>query len=246
MFKRIVVFTGLILVIFSSQITATVDLNLEHTFTLPMAGEIDFNDLENDGSCEVLIVHDSSIVLYSPLLDQTLFSTTIDSAYTYYIDKSLFEDVNHDLIPDILILLIFNYYNPVYYKVIMYDGASNFQNMATVMHTAPLSFGLIYQQLRTFDVMDWNNDGYNNLIISLDSITEISGSDSMKISGYTFTYFSFPDSIINTKYDTMSLSNILEIPASFNLGTFAATRHLGTWTGDIGEPPFYENKGTII
>lgn len=244
MIKRFVYIAGFLLITIVSPSFATVDLMLDQTFTVPIFGAIDFNDI--DGAVEVLIVSNDDIVIYSPLLDQVLFTTTIDSTDKYYVDRVLFEDVNHDHISDIIFLLRWLTFNPVNFKITMYDGASDFQNVVSVMHTAPLSFGTVFQQFRSLDVIDWNNDGYNNLVISLDSISEISGTDSMKISGCTYTYYSFPDSIIATEYDTMSLSNIIEIPSTYDLGAFTATRHIDHWSGIPGEMPVYNSKGVVI
>jgi len=248
MLKQIIVLTGLILVIISSQVFATVDLQLEQSISVPgLTGtlrEIDFNDFDNDGNFEVAASNSSTIVVYSPHTDEIIFSSVIDT--NYYIDKVIYEDANHDNIPDIVILGKPNFFYSFTYLVQLFDGASEFEHSYSETFHTPNTFGTFFPQVRELDVIDWNNDGYNNLIFSYDSISTAGDVADQDIVGRTYTYHSFPDSVLKTDYDVLSLSNPIGINPDYELGTFIATRHTGNWDGVFGGYPFFENKGVVL
>ena len=82
-------------------------LGLTHVTTYYVPGlvgsieDVQFNDIDSDGSPEILACDGEALILYSPKTDIVHLEKPLDPRQ---IDYALtFEDINHDLIPDVII-----------------------------------------------------------------------------------------------------------------------------------------------
>jgi hypothetical protein len=176
--------------------------------------QIDLADVDGDGSAEVLAFDAAEFVLYSPVADSTYFNISLDSIVTS-MDltncmeerddaRILIADVNRDSLLDALILVGLlcdpgNPYtsSPVTHYVLAFidDVTSGTEPVAALEMEFQSALGI-----GMLDAVDLDEDGYSNLVLSVDSseFWEYFPSLAWDYSfGKTLIYHSFPDSLIS-------------------------------------------------
>jgi len=250
--NRLSILIGILIIFVPCTLTAF-NLQMEDSFDIPgLANDIvvlDFSVENENGYLEIAATDCSNIVIYSADTDEVVFSTAIDPAYS--ITHILFDDVNRDSIPDIIIGTESRYfsYQTCTTLVQLYDGASNYLSIDSNIYVTPISPSFAFHpSLRMFYSTDWNGDGYNDLLISLDSLLIANTMYSFyeKIEGRTYCYYSFPDSLMEMKFDHALISKPILAPDILSPFVLIATCHSGYYT-DLGDDIFEKNiHGMII
>ncbi|UCE24369.1 MAG: T9SS type A sorting domain-containing protein [Candidatus Zixiibacteriota bacterium] len=158
--------------------------------------QVQFNDVDNDGFPEILACDGEKLILYSADTDDILFESPLDPRHTHY--KILFDDINRDLVPDILV----GYYYgdgslppDTVCRLDFYDGASNFTLSESLFFEAetgapdPVVSPSSFLTLHSFDLA---NDGFNQLLFSYDRyrVTAFGDSRILVTTGETSLYYS--------------------------------------------------------
>ncbi len=205
MFTSRVLFRPLLAVtLMAATSSASIDLIEEVSFTVRgLSGQIEqikFNDIDGDGFPEVLASDGQDIVLYSVTGDSVVFAVPLDTAYLARPINFRIElgDVNRDSIGDVVVgycgfdSWLFDHDH----RFIAYDGASQFQQADSVFAR---SYGYhmwgpsYVPGITAFQALDFDGDGYNELLVSFDSSQ--GWSDAQLTVGSTHLYHAFPDSL---------------------------------------------------
>ncbi len=202
--SRVLCWFGLVAVLTAVVTEASIELVEEANFTVRGLSEqieqIKFNDIDGDGFPEVLASDGQDIVLYSVTGDSVVFAIPIDTAYlarpiNYRIELG---DVNRDSVVDVVVgycgfdSWMFHHDH----RFIAYDGASQFLQADSVFaqsygyHMWGPSF---VPGITAFQALDFDGDGYNELLISYDSSMGVG--DYQGTVGSTHLYHAFPDSL---------------------------------------------------
>jgi hypothetical protein len=177
--------------------------------------QIDLADVDGDGSAEVLAFDGERFVLYSPAADSTLFIVGLDSILSSlsprgceeeYVDvRILLADVNRDSLIDAALLVglpcLFQLptsaptYMTRYVMAFLDNAASGSQPALTLDLEFESTHGI-----GMLDAVDLDCDGYDNLVLSVDSSELVDYSPyyfwvSDYSYGKTVVYQSFPDSV---------------------------------------------------
>ncbi len=169
---------AVVAVFLTSSTIASAALEMSPTATHYISGlagpieQVKFNDINGDGTIEALVSDGAKVALYS-LYDETIvFQSTIDAgAFSYCI---LFDDVNRDHMPDILIGTYFEngcFQRDTVCRVEVYDGASGYTGADTLYFEAEIDFENGLQSPSSFvylESFDISGDGYNELFLSFD------------------------------------------------------------------------------
>lgn len=210
----IVLFLGFLALMTNVQ----AELTPYYSYTVPRLSnpiqQIDLADVDGDGTAEVLAFDGARFVLYSLADDSTYFDISLDSIVTsmdptncveeYVAARILLADVNRDSLVDAAILVGLpcapgNPYTSslvTRYVLAFIDDVASGSEPAAALEMefeSHLGFGML-------DAIDLEGDGYNNLIVSVDSSVfwEIPPSLAWDYSfGKTLIYHSFPDSLIS-------------------------------------------------
>ncbi len=243
------------LILFPFSISAF-NLQVEESYDIPGLTDpivaLDFNTGNDNGNLRIAATDGSNIVVYSTNTDELIFSTTIDPNYN--ITHIIFDDVNRDHVPDIVV----GAETRCYYEdficstmVQIYDGAVNFQSVDYNIYTSHTSLlSSIHTDLRMLESLDWDRDGYNELLISVDSLLvayyPVYGNIFEEIVGKTYFYNSFPDSLLDLDLNKYLISKPIQLPFNMGSNTMIATRHRGYYT-DIGDDvKDIEHTGVLI
>jgi hypothetical protein len=175
--------------------------NLEQSFTVKgLTGGIydySFADLNGDGIPEVLARDTQTAVVYSISGDSVITSFNLDTLLLW---GAVFADVNRDRVPDIVTAYVEPTIHSFGYVIVsIRDGAGGF----AVTHTDTLNTrfldllgGSVLQGV--FTAADIDDDGYTELLLSVDSTEEALGLNfvtDIEV-GFTLCYHSFPDSVL--------------------------------------------------
>jgi len=207
---------GLLLVLTSGQhASARLGFVHEQTFTVPgltdSIHQLAWGDIDGDGVPEVLIGDQHTIMLWSLSQGEMIFSIAVDSLLSLILDttqsRSFFEyrldlgDVNRDSVQDVCIALsaplLLTHNGDTTSVVVVFDGAGGYTTRAVDYHTDKDCM-LPASGLSAFQAVDVNGDGYQELLLSRDSLdcwSYISWSQWF-YTGSTCLYHHFPDSIL--------------------------------------------------
>ena len=248
------------------------ELATEATFTIPgLESDIvtlDMADADGDNAAEILATDNHRLVLYSPSHDEVWLNLDIDSFYaanaydncdqiddiyeetSYSVPMAaqcvrvLLADVNRDSNVDALMVNL-NLCQDVgfRYLITFIDDVSS-SNEAMIAFERSYS---TYLGIGAFDAVDWDDDGYNELIFSADSVWskwEISMFWYVEVTaGLTFVYESFPD------IQTEILGDVIVSPCDltpFGLpGSIAASRLIHSYEDQPGPFTWEYTTGTL-
>ncbi len=158
--------------------------------------QVQFNDADSDGLPEILACDGEKLILYSAGTDDILFESLLDPRHTDY--TILFDDINRDLTPDILV----GYYYgngglppDTVCRLEFYDGASNFTVSESLFFEAEIDNAdaprspSSFVTLRSFDLAD---DGFRQLLFSYDRyrVTTFGDLRILATTGETSLYYS--------------------------------------------------------
>ncbi|MEW6411124.1 MAG: FlgD immunoglobulin-like domain containing protein [Candidatus Zixiibacteriota bacterium] len=154
----------------SASLTAAAEFTVPG-FTRPIE-KIKFNDINSDSNPEILAADGETMVLYSPSDWSTLLNIPLTDNYTDY--AILFDDINRDSIPDIVLAYYFECRTilpDTACRIYVYDGASGYTltdsahydagTMVTTDRTSPFKWV-------TLAALDVTGDGYNELFCGFD------------------------------------------------------------------------------
>jgi hypothetical protein len=257
MIRASAVWTIVALLGFLALVTsARAELTPYATYTIPgLSGSIhtfDLADVDGDGSAEVLASDGDDIVLYSPVSDSTYFDINLDSIVTsmnttYCLEeivdvRLLLADVNRDSLVDAAILIglpcaPFNPYNSMTsyrYLIAFVDDVTSGNQLSAALEMEFESA----QGIGLLDAIDVDGDGYNNLILSVDSseYSEIGVSIQWDVSyGKTLVYHSFPDSAMS--HFQAVVTSVWPVTASGGSPALLATSRDWLWQDYTGIGP---------
>lgn len=269
--RQICFLTGVMLLAALSAHAAG-ELTTSLTFTVPGLESnivtLDIADADGDDDAEILATDNHRLVLYSPAHDQVWLNLDIDSFYTASgyascepIDdlyqwtpysnpmatqnvRVLLADVNRDSNVDALIVNLAECQDGnVNYLIAFIDDASSSNHPAIAFERSYWS----YLGIGAFDAIDWDDDGYDELIFSADSVyTEWKISMFWYVemtAGLTFVYESFPD------IQSDVLDEVIVSPrdlTSFGLpGSIAASRMIHSYEDQPGPYTWEYTTGTL-
>lgn len=196
---RILAVILIILTLFCIQTQARVGFVLDKSLTVPKVTgvrEAIFSDMYHDGRTEVLVRDSQHVILYSVEGDSLLFEVSVDSGFAF--NSVDLGDANRDGVADILALSSNDKYGSYpdvkSWHLDMYDGAANYERRYRDIWTDTAMWlgGLV----RTVDI---NSDGVNELLMSTNSVSFVADAryTAWNDRGYTYIYFSFPDSLVS-------------------------------------------------
>ncbi len=200
----------------SQAYSATLGLTDIATYYVPgLTGSIEdvrFNDTDSDGSPEILACDGETLVLYCPNTDMVVFEKPLDPRQMDY--ALIFEDVNRDLIPDIVIGCYFeagNFGPDTVCLLEFYDGATGYSTSDSFFFEAQIELALTKSSpfsFVDFSCTDINDDGFNDFLFSYDRYRTASMGffDVQTTMGQTSRYTNFPDQVDWDR--TVLLSNI--------------------------------------
>jgi len=191
---------------------AAIELQSVAQFTVPNLsgpiGQIRFADIDGDSAPEILASDGESLVLYSATLDSTLFQTRLDSAFLdlgdleawphyYHIELG---DVNRDSIADIVVgyyISAGDFMEPNKCCLVFYDGVNSYTDVDTVFLDTGDGYCTHWASrgLTALRAVDFDGDGYSELIVGWEKNFVSYGIDLEFTSGSTRMYHSFPDSV---------------------------------------------------
>jgi hypothetical protein len=210
---RIVIVTSISFLL-ASAVGAISDgpFQLELSFTVPgLPGaiqQVKFNDIDSDGSPEVLATDGHHVVLYSIRTDSLLFNLSLDD--TVQLGAILLDDVNRDKIPDIVVT-----YDGIGASVEVFDGASGLQSRGSIsVPRYPSAIGGCDPGPDILYAGDLNGDGNKELLISAEYIELIVPYDWEITRGIAYLYWSFPDSLIWTQNRYFESANACPLQSS--------------------------------
>ncbi len=200
----------------SQACSASLGLTHIATYYVPsLAGSIEdvhFNDADSDGSPEILACDGETLVLYCPKTDIVYLEKLLDPRQ---IDYALtFEDINHDLIPDVVIGCYFepgSFGPDTVCMLEFYDGAAGYSTSDSLFFEAQIELAVSKSSPFSsvdLECMDLNDDGYNDFLFSYDRyrIASMGFLDALATMGQTSRYTNFPDQVDWVR--TALLSNI--------------------------------------
>jgi hypothetical protein len=226
------------------------ELSVFSSYTVPGLDypiqRIDLADVDSDGSAEVLVCDGKRLMLYSPTSAQTLVTCAVDSlialtplgeCWSYVVGyELLLGDVNRDSLADACFLwstpcptaTTF----PLRYSLAFFDNASS-NNPPAVVLSLELESTLGIGMLKAMDI---DSDGYDNLLLSVDSSVWWEGYMFAAIDdsyGKTLMFHSFPDSVLG---QTAHLFSSVDFANSAS-GTLALTSVTQHWDDYLGIGP---------
>lgn len=223
-------------------------LNLEHSFTVKgLSGPVracSFSDLNADGVPEVLARDSLTTVLYSISGDSIITSFSLGPLLVW---GTVLADVNRDNKPDIVTAYVSpTIHSSGYVIVSVRDGASGY----TVTHTDslatrfadPLGRSVL---LGVFTAVDINDDSYTELLMSVDSTSELLGLNDVTDTevGFTLCYYTFPDSVLWRKPGFFTRMG--QLPAVQNPPVFIGNSYKFTYFFEVPSGPGIDYMKTI-
>jgi len=192
---------AILLILLPAALCAEIGVNQEVSFTVPQLSKSirawDLDDIDHDGAPEVLVSDSTKLVLYSYQLDSVYASVAIPPGY--YQVQVLLADINRDSIADIVIGGTYDSTLTRQIRVLAWDGASGYTTTTVSKYARTDSFtGLTACGLIALQALDINADGYDELLVSYDSIA--TGTFTDYTPGNTYLYYSFPDSMSWKRY----------------------------------------------
>ncbi len=195
---------SIVILLSSSFAVQAKSIKFEEVLTITVAGldtirKCDFGNVYYFQDCpEVLASDGAKVVLYSYNRDSVLFSRSIEYDFLteYYNGNGyniMLSDIDKDAIADIVIAT-YNIAYPAFH--IFYFSGSGFYGILD-SGTVPVAGGSLCEYpfgIMSFDALDINTDGYEELIFSCDSAT--GGCDIATLYAITRVYYSFPDSLL--------------------------------------------------
>jgi hypothetical protein len=203
----------------SFAFVASVQAELTPYFSYTVPGlsnsvqQIDLADVDGDGSAEVLVFDGQDFVLYSPAGESTLATFNVDSIFAsltagdcedaMVASRLLLADIDRDSLVDVALLLselcvsnpYLQTYDARYLAVLADDVATGAAPVLALDFRCESTLGIGY-----FGAVDIDGDGYDNLVISVDSSQYWDYGVLMQFDnsyGKTLIYHSFPDSLIS-------------------------------------------------
>lgn len=168
----------------------------------PSASKVNFVDYDLDGSREFLAVSETLVVLYEINSDSAIFVHYTDSLRPH--TQAIVADVNGDAIFDIVLVVSIPdthavYPTPTDWRIICYDGASEYKDSSEVMYHSDPAFSTAHGSidLDLLSSIDIDGDGINELIYSFSDASYSQWNSSE--GGHTVAYERFPDSLQWTK-----------------------------------------------
>lgn len=174
---------------------------LEHSYQLPTIHgriqELRFVAVDRNGTTGLLIRDSLDVTLFSLSGDSAIASIPLDTM-TFW--KLAFADVNRDSIPDLVIGSLASRPNsfPATIAILrLYDGATGYQWTSSDSFLTSVSGpqGPLGVAAGLLDAADLDGDGYNELMVSIDSTydnMDMSGDIIWSESAHSFGYYSFP------------------------------------------------------
>ncbi len=229
--RRIFAFLSIIFVSTVSILVASeINFPLQLSFTVPgLSGpitQVKFNDINRDGFPEVLATDGQNVVLYSVTADSIIFDFECNTADC--VQTMLFQDVNRDSIPDIVVDLRAE--GPIFGGrsiIEIYNGALNYGTMDSI--SFPYYFSPTDGCCSGNDIVfadDYNDDGYNELLVSVENI--IGGVINEYTNGMSYLFWSFPDSLIWQKETYFDVASELPLDGS-SKGLWLRSSHCTYW-----------------
>jgi hypothetical protein len=202
-----VIFACSLLFLVPAALLAEVGFIHENGFSFPAfppsASKAKFVDLNSDMNLEFFAFDDTSVFVYSYLLDSLVFSRISDS--TGVIRSVLVADVNDDGNEDIFILQADHYsvdpWDSSYWKLVCFDGGSAYAESSVVVFETHFCGWAYCESYGLIDAIDVDGDQRIELLFSFSDITDVwwgPGFDE-SIGGRTIIYDRFPDSV---RWDT--------------------------------------------
>ena len=213
----------------------------EQTHTIPgLAGNIigvRFGLYDNDSIPELIATDGHTVVIYSMTGDSVIFQRLV-AADPAICQTAALADVNRDGIVDIACGV--NDFSAGYFSATVYDGASGFNDTATV--SLPHYYSAVGGCISVWgnmQVIDLNGDSNMELLLSAD---EMGGGFLTESSFGTATlYYSFPDSMIwHIAAPLVSVAPINLADNSRHLWGITRRCYFSELGGDT-EPPSYSN-----
>ncbi|UCG62380.1 MAG: T9SS type A sorting domain-containing protein [Candidatus Zixiibacteriota bacterium] len=229
------IFYAIVAVVWANPAFVHADLSMSPTATYYVPGltsaikQVSFNDLNGDGTVEMLASDGQRVLLYSSTNETVLFETTIDAGA---VDHSIvFDDVDRDHIPDILIGCYFEngtFERDTVCRVDIYYGASLYTNADTLFFEADIDFEVGLQSPSSFvclEGLDVTGDGYRELFVAYDQcrLASLPFGHVQTTSGLTCLYAGFPEVSAWTRPALMR--NISELEPSVTNPLFIASRY---------------------
>ena len=226
-----------------APIMAAIEFKEIQSYSFSNVGQIQqvrINDIDADGIPDILMIVRDSVLLYHSQPDSILYISKVDTSEIVSDRKIIFDDINRDSIPDIL---IGTYYDRSEWlltsdtcRLDFIDGQSLMKDSVCIIQRIFLNHRFMYGMLGTrpislFAAQDLNQDGYNEFIFSYDSSIERSEWAPFlvtEISGPTYCYYSFPDSLSWNK------GLLLSDPIELGDTEFLATVYTGIYS-ELGE-----------
>jgi hypothetical protein len=246
MISRIFLFASLFLLSLNVNAgAASIEFEEILSFSVPDAGiieKIEFGDIDFNGHPECLISDGTQAIIYSHFLDTIFYSAALelpDLVCGEGLYEILFSDINRDAVPDFSVGI---YHSHIKTLNIEYVGGTTFWGLVDTF-TTEIGVGEFFPcplGLTLFEAIDFDLDGYCELIFSCDSSFGYfwGGAITSYLSGLTRIYYSFPDSILTQSY------NLLSDPLPFELedSKFIVARgHHGSYS-ELGEDTYtYDN-----
>ena len=199
-------------------------LGLTHVTTYYVPGlvgsieDVHFNDIDSDGSPEILACDGEALILYSPKTDIVHLEKPLDPRQ---IDYALtFEDINHDLIPDVVIGCYFEAgsFGPDTVCILeFYDGAAGYSTSDSLFFEAQIELPATKSSPFSsvdLECMDLNDDGLGDLLFSYDRyrIASMGLFDVQTTMGQTSLFTNFPDLV---DWDRMALLSNVHLAGMF-------------------------------
>jgi len=245
---RLWAFIGITLILFSVPAVLkaqSIGFDLEQKFIVPGLDGIDeaeFDDIDNDGSLEILVRRGNHILLYSTTNDSILFEYFLDTAAVDY--RIELGDINRDSAVDIVAANIYPVsrlygYTDSAYAIDFFDGGSEFLPSRQYYSNwnEPYYFSFLSTGIASFDILDVNSDGYGELLVSYCNMLTDSSYYSQiwyaKYPSYTHAYYSYPDSLLWERDFYLTDPGIVHADdVQFLVGSYLYRHGYGDWNGD--------------
>lgn len=185
-----------LLLVLPPTLWAEIGLNQQVSYDIPsLTGTIrawDLNDIDHDGTPEILAADSTTLVVYSWRLDSVFTVQSIPTGWSR--TSVLLADINRDSVADVVIGGNFDSTTIREFRIRSFDGASGFSAVSQRRHFATGSYtGLESIGLITLQAVDIDSDGYNELYVSFDSMATTVITD--YTAGLAYLYHAFPDSV---------------------------------------------------
>ncbi len=241
-------FIGIVLIVFGAPAmpkAQSIGFDLQQTFVVPGLDGIDeaeFDDIDNDGSLEVLVRRGNHFLLYSARNDSILFEYFLDTAAVAF--RIELGDVNRDSVSDIVAASIypiskFDGYTDSAYAIDFFDGESGFLPSRQYYSNwdKPYYFSFLSTGIASFDILDVNADGYGELLVSYCNMRTDSSYYfqiwNAEYPSYTRAYYSYPDSLLWARGLYLTDPQVVHIDdVQFLVGSYLYRHGHGDWNGD--------------